>query len=109
MEMKEALIRVLEKMNCKEMIKTYKVHIVWADPNMEIVYYVPCPTKASPDAVEHRNISYHADLKGFLAFWDFTKPTYLVTDDEAVEIEYLYHSIRKKAEEVRLEQLVTFL
>lgn len=109
MEMKEALIRVLEKMSCKDVIRTHKVHISWVGTTIALSYYVPCPTSASSDAVEYRNITYRTDLKGFLASWDFTEPTYLVTDDEAVEIEYLYHSIRKKIEEVRLEQLVTFL
>lgn len=109
MEMKEVLIRVWEKMNCKETLKRYSVTLNECGTElMELLYVIPCPTKDS--VTQHGRISVrcYTDRQGFTGAIPYTI-CYDCTENEIVELRYIFHQIKNKLEEIRRDELLEIL
>lgn len=114
MEIKEALIRAWERMNCKEMITKYDVCATceeWADHEAyNISYCTPKPTKECPYETKFNIIRFVCLRdKGFTADTYSTKVAYPCTEKEAIEIKYIFHQIKNKLEEIRRDELLELL
>lgn len=114
MEMKEVLIRVLEKMNCKEMLEKYSASIYEFQCGDTIELYlefeIPCPTKFDPDYTKRRQIQFihFKDSSGF-GYGNSHRVQYTCTEKEAIEIQYIFHQIKYKLEEIRRDELLELL
>lgn len=114
MEMKEVLIRVWEKMNCKEMLEKYSVstyeYRCGDTTELDLNFEIPHPTKSDPDYTKCRRIQFiHSkDSSGF-GYGDSRKVQYTCTEKEAIEIQYIFHQIKCKLEEIRRDELLKFL
>lgn len=112
--MKEALIKLLEKFNDKKYIEQHTVQVSSSPRGFDrfsLCYYVPNPTPENPTGVRFCCIRYVSfdDKAGFTSEDSYDIIAYPVTKDEAVEIEYIFHSILKKIEQIRLERVMEIL
>lgn len=116
MEMKEVLIRVIEKMNCKEMLREYRVWHSTRDTftdNQSVTdlgFQLPYPVKSDPDNTVCRVIRFICgkECSGF-AGESSCKVDYPCTEKETVEIKYLFHQIKNKLEEMWRDELLELL
>lgn len=116
MEIKEVLIRVIEKMNCKEMLKE---HNVWCSSRetfsedqwlTDLGFELPHPVKSDPSNTVCKVIRFICDRKSFgFAGESSHKIDYPCTEKEAVEIKYLFHQIKNKLEEIWRDELLELL
>lgn len=114
MEMKEVLIRVWEKMNCKEMLEKYSASIYEFQCGdtieLDLSFEIPYPTKSDPDYTKCRRIQFiHSkDSSGF-CYDNPRRVQYTCTEKEAIEIQYIFHQIKCKLEEIRRDELLKLL
>lgn len=116
MEIKEVLIRVWGKMNCKEMIKKYNICANcngWTDRDAyTISYHIPCPTKVYPEATKFNTIRFvclREKGMGFTEDMYSNNVAYPCTEKEAIELKYIFHQIKNKLEEIRRDELLELL
>lgn len=101
MEAKEICFRVLEKFNDKDVLKEYKASLNKGQgiegSYICLHYNIPRPTSKNPDKGAGFSINRVAPI------------TYPITDGEAIETEYLFHSIEKKLEDIACDELLKLL
>lgn len=112
METKELYFRVLEKFNCKDTIKRYKIclHNYDTGDGTHIIVYYSTPTPGNPQNYEERMIYYEHSNKGIgFSVYSTHVIECPITESEAIEVEYIIHSIRKKLKDIAYDELLELL
>jgi hypothetical protein len=114
MEAKEICFRVLEKFNDKDVLKEYKASLNKGQgiegSYICLHYNIPRPTSKNPDNTEYGCLYYeHSDKGAGFSINRVAPITYPITDGEAIETEYLFHSIEKKLEDIACDELLKLL
>lgn len=113
--MKELYLKVLEKFNCKEMLKAHEcvAYVTnWGNEDFySLNYTIFCHEAKYPSDRKCRQIRFKCSDKesGFILNGPNNTVDYLVTKDEAVEIIYLFLSIRRKLQDITRDELLELL
>lgn len=112
METKEIYFKILEKLNHKDTIKEYRVHLQGYNSSDKIctTLYYTIPTPEESQDYESRSIYYEHSDRG-IGFSAYSASTIEcpITESEAIEVEYIFHSIKKKLKDIAYDELLELL